>query len=252
MYPNEDTDKANRIERFRRELDACNVLIDCMNYVLDRYEGKLKLTDSEAEQDLQLLVCAMFGKAGKTFNAVIELCCLGFGEDALILLRSNGNLMINLLYILAKDSVERAADFIAYGHREQAKYLKLNHNDKPPPEWMKFLKWDEIEERARRWEKLTIKQRAGKANQSHHYDVAYRFYSSIEHSDAMAISRYVEEWDENGPKINSSPSDNYVKIALIDNFRVLAIVFFGFCKHFSIDEPDGFSKIQTAWNTLSE
>lgn len=64
----EDTEKAKRIERFRRQLGACNVLIDCMNHVLDRYEGKLNLKGNEAEQDLQLLVCAMFGKAGKNFS----------------------------------------------------------------------------------------------------------------------------------------------------------------------------------------
>ena len=248
MNTSEDLKKTRRMERFEKELRACSVLIECVNSVLERYEGKLTLKGNDTEKDLTLLVSAMFGKAGKTFRAVIELCCLGFGEDALVLLRSNINLMINLLYILFENSLERAGDYIAHGHVEQRKYLKLAHNAEP--EGLKRVRWNEIEPRASRWKKLTIEGKAAKAKQSYHYDVGYRFYSSIEHSDAMAVSRYVDEKEELGPTISSSPSDNFVDIALIHNFQVMANVVYGFCKHFLIKDADIDRRIDEVWKGL--
>ncbi|KFI23944.1 hypothetical protein [Nitrosococcus oceani] len=85
-----------RYERFQQEFRAQNILGDCINEIIDQHGDKLELRDGE-ERDLSLLVAsAFFGKAQKTFQAVIRLCALGFGEDALILVRSNINLLINI------------------------------------------------------------------------------------------------------------------------------------------------------------
>ena len=115
-----NSDSEERKGRFLRELRAYDLLLSKVNEVLDR-TAEIKVRNTQPERDLDLLVAAMHGKAGKTYQAVLELCMLGFGEDVLVLLRSNINLMINLLYILSEDSAKPAEDLIAYSHKQQEK-----------------------------------------------------------------------------------------------------------------------------------
>ncbi len=244
------TDEETRVLKFQKHFNASDVLMNCMIEVTEKHKARIKLRGNKAEKDLDLLVATMYGKAAKTFGAVLKLCRLGFGEDALILIRANVNLMINFFYILSENSVERAGDLIAYSHQEQKKYLQVGH--KAEPEWMKQLNWGEINERAKQWDRVKIRERAEKAKQLSHYDVGYRFYSSIEHSDAVALSRYIEKWDEEGVKISSDPSDNDVSIALTHNFWSMANIFLGFCAHFSIKEEGLKRRLNEKWTTLAE
>src|SRR5215467_4333035 len=57
-----------------------------------------------------------------------------------------------------------------------------------------------------------------------HYQQGYRFYSSIEHSDVMAISGYVQDRDKPNYRI-TGPSDQYLDIALAHNFYVMTDLF---------------------------
>lgn len=244
------TDEESRKLRFPREIEATQFLIDAMNQVTIKYEGKINLRKDLLERDLDLLISTMYGKASKSFEAITRLCCLGFGEDALVVLRANVNLMINFFYILSENQLERARNLIAYSHQQQKKYLRINHQAEP--EWMEKVKWDEVNEKANRWGCVTIEERAKKAKQLYHYDTGYRFYSSIEHSDAVALSGYVEKWDEVGPKIANVPSDRFVSIALVHNFWTMSKIFLGFCSHFSIKEPEQEQGLDKHWNNLGK
>jgi len=165
-------DKDARIKRFQREFDANDTLTKHMVAVMRNHSGKLKLRGTIAEKDLDLAVAAMFSKAEKTYEAILELCARGFGEDATTLLRGNVNLMINLYYILADDSVSRGSAFIAHGHSEQAKYLRLAHRELP--EDLTRLDWEKIEKLAAEWRAVTIETKAEKAKQGYHYNVGYQ------------------------------------------------------------------------------
>jgi hypothetical protein len=243
-----NVDKAERIKRFQREFDANDTVTKSITTVLEKYRDKLRLRGDVAEKDLDLAVSAMFVKGEKTFEAILELCCRGFGEDALTLLRSNINLMINLYYILAEDTAARATAFVAHGHCEQKKYLEIG--DRAMPKEMEQLDWEKIEKFAAEWKNVSIRTKAEKAKQLYHYNFGYRFYSSIEHSDGWAIFRYVETWDEKGPKLRGEPSDILVDIALPHNFWVMSNIFLGFCSHFKIDEPAIMRELDDKWQTL--
>ncbi|OGQ62351.1 MAG: hypothetical protein A2W73_04940 [Deltaproteobacteria bacterium RIFCSPLOWO2_12_55_13] len=243
-----NVDKAERIKRFQREFDANDTLTKSILTVLEKYRDKLRLRGDVADKDLDLAVSAMFVKAEKTFEAILELCCRGFGEDALTLLRSNINLMINFYYILAEDSVARASAFIAHGHCKQKKYVQ--NGGRAMPKDLEQLDWEKIQKLAAEWEKVSIKTKAEKAKQLYHYNVGYKFYSSIEHSDSWAISRYVETWDEKGPKLRGGPSDTLVDIALPHNFWVMSNIFLGFCSHFKIEQPSVMRELDDNWQAL--
>jgi hypothetical protein len=216
-----------------------------MNRTLNENEGKIRTRDEVKENDLDQLIAAMFGKASKTFLAALEVCFLGYGDDALVLLRTNINLLINMSYVLKENSVQRAGDFIAYSHFEQKRYLDLHGGRKPG--WFGKVNWSECEKRAAAWRKTAIQKRAEEAGESFHYNVGYRFYSSIEHSDAQSLSSYLEGKGTGTLHVNSGPSDKYVTLALEHNFAVMANVFYKFCEHFSIEFSQCESELNAAY-----
>ncbi len=245
MFDAERTrDVEARFRRFQKLFQLQGNLWDLVNNLLDHAEVKLRDGD---ERDLSLLVGASFGKALKTFCGIHDLCLAGWGEDALILLRSNVNLLINLGYILGDaDPVERAADFIAFSYAAHVKYLKRAHGVERPP-WRSTMSDDELKMRAKRWDDVRISERAARIPKFH-YTTGYAFYSSFEHSDAMALNAYIADWDEVGPRINAGPSDDHVAVALGHNATVLADVLLLYCRSFKIERPDIFEKIQTLLN----
>ena len=97
-----------RFQRFEKVFLALDQLGDYINSVLSSEDMRIR---DGREQDLSLLVVAALGKGLKTFQAISNLCLLGRGEGALVLLRSNVNLLINLAYIRSADEpVDRADD----------------------------------------------------------------------------------------------------------------------------------------------
>lgn len=233
-----DADRIKDAEaRFRRFEKLFRVQIriwELVNMLLDQETVRLR---SGAERDLSLVVGASLGKAMKTFQGVHELCLTGWGEDAMILLRSNVNLLINLGFILGdQEPVERAHDFIAFSYLERVKYLKTAHGAEKPP-WRSQIAPEELDTRAQRWKSVNIRERAERV-QRIHYTTGYAFYSSIEHSDAMALNGYIAEWDEVGPRINAGPNDDHIEVTLGHNAIVLADVLGLCCRHFDVGRPD--------------
>jgi hypothetical protein len=238
-----------RYYRFQQEFKAQNLLGDLINEVFDQYNSQLTIREGE-ERDLSILVvAAVFGKAQKTFQTITRLCALGYGEDAIVLLRSNINLLINIGFILTDTNpVERAKEFIAYGLQERIKYINLAHGGKLP-EWMKNINIEENREKAEKWRKLSIEARA-KQLPTLHYTEGYRLYSSLEHADVMELNEYIYKDDDGELLINSAPSDAYLYIALVHNFCVMADFFINVLNYFNIQRLDIVEKIQATWRSL--
>ena len=133
------TEDHGRYERFQQEFVAQNVIEDVIDEILERHGDALKEREGEGRDLSRLVGGFCFGKAHKTFQAIIRLCALGFGEDAATLLRSNINLLINIYFILNNaNPIERCDEFIAYSIYERMKYIDNAHGGKQP-EWMKKI-----------------------------------------------------------------------------------------------------------------
>lgn len=249
LAPDLFDDAGPRFERFERLFRAQDDLGDLVNQVLDEEGDKIKVRDGP-DRPLSVLMGPALGKAMKSFQAVQRLCLLGFGEDALLVLRSNVNLLINLGFILADpEPNERAADLIAYSYSQFAKYLKEAHRANTPPAEPPFEK-EELKLRAKRWNGTKIRERA-KRVPAFHYTTGYQFYSSIEHCDAMALFAYIGEWDEVGPRILAGPNDSHVEVALQHNFMVMADILYLVCKYYGIERPEVFEKIRNISEQLA-
>lgn len=246
-----DRERAQDAEaRFRRFAKLFRIqarIWELVNDVLDHADIKVR---DGAERDLSLVVGASLGKALKAFDGVHQLCMAGWGEDALIVLRANVNLLINLAYILRDpEPAERAADFIAFSATERAKYLKTAHDASPP--WKSSMTEDEQKIRAKRWDSVRIKERSEQVPKFH-YTMGYALYSSFEHSDAMALNDYIAEWNEIGLRINAGPSDKHVEVALGHNAMVLADILVLFCDYFKIERTDVAEEIKGLLEAMHE
>jgi len=110
---------------------------------------------------------------------------------------------------------------------------------------------DELKTRARRWDAVSIKQRSERVAKLH-YTTGYAFYSSIEHSDAMALSGYIAEWNEVGPRLNAGPTDDYLEIVLGHSAMVLAEVLMLHLRHFEIERPDIVTRVNELVNSITQ
>lgn len=240
---------AERYQRFARHLRLQDAVGDRVNQVLDEETAKIKIRDGE-QRLLSVLMGPLLGKALKTFQAVQRLCVLGYGEDAAVLIRSNVNLLVNLVYIVSDEAPDtRASEFVADGWARYVKLMKqafdleVNETDAP-------LLVAEIPTLAKAWDKNNIADRA-KRLPEHHYNIGYKFYSGIEHSDALALSGYIGDWNEVGPRIESGPSDSHVEPVLMHNAEVMATVLDYACRYWGINRPDISSELKAAFDVFT-
>jgi hypothetical protein len=68
----------------------------------------------------------------------------------------------------------------------------------------------------------------------------------------MALNSYISEWNEKGPQIGSGPSDEYLGIALVHSFSVMADLLVTVLQYFSIDCPNVLEKLQQTWSELGK
>lgn len=241
---------AERYGRFARYFRLQDAVRDGVNRMLREEAGKFRVEDGP-RRILSLVVATVLGKALKTFHAVNRLCALGFGEDAAVLLRSNVNLLINLVYIIRDEApAVRAQEFAAAAWAHHVTTMRMGFqtavNDADAP-----LPAAEIPALARAWNRHTIEERARRLPHQHHYNIGYRFYSGIEHSDPLALAGYLT-WKEAGPHIDSGPTDSHIGPVLMHNADVMANVLDYTCQHWGIERPDIFAEMKAAFGTFSE
>jgi hypothetical protein len=245
-----------RFERFRLEFMSQRVIDDVMDAMLERYREAMKLRGGEEQELYRLVVGFCFAKAHKTFHATQRLCALGFGEDAAILLRSNINLLINMHFILRNDNpVERCKEFIDYSVYERRRYIDSAHQA-TQPDWMEKVGTqnpDEMKARVKKWKDNTIKTRAksmGDERFQLHYMQGYRFYSSLEHADVMALVGYIDE-NESGFTASSAARDDYIGLVLAHNVLVMGDILIGAINYFSLPCPDLVEKLTATYQALN-
>jgi hypothetical protein len=208
-------------------------------------DGRLRMTGPA----LKVLGASVFGKALKTLDAIRLLCESGYGEDAMILARSLVNLAINLGYIgRAPDPDERASDFVASGRIARRDFLR--QFPQHPADWRKDVEWAALEERAKRWDGIRIRDRAHEAGMDDFYREFYRFGSSYEHSDSASLSGYFGASDETNQEIDADPSDDLVDLVIGCTFKAMAVLTEILVAGFRLDEAERIGKLRAAFAQL--
>ncbi len=189
-------------------------------------------------------VTALFAKGWKGYFAVMLLAEHGYGADAMIVARSLTGLCIDLAYICAEESDERARDWIAVGRWARRK-MALGFGRETADEHR--TDWRAIGARVKRWiGRGAIKDRAKRGSCLDLYDVAYVHGSSFEHSDAWSSSSYLE-WRSNDVLVKTSQSEAHVSNAVF----IASFVFLRLCTiwgdFFGIASESTYQKMHESW-----
>lgn len=239
-----------RYARFTRLFRLQGDVGDLVNKVLDDEVEKIQVRHG-SNRLLSMIIGPLLGKAMKTFQAVERLCLLGYGEDVAVLLRSNVNLLVNLAYIVSDANPnDRAKEFVADARIRYTKFMKNAFDHAVSPEDSP-LPSDELEPLAKQWSKVTVADRAKKLPE-HHYKTGYKFYSGIEHSDAVALFGYISDWNDVGPRIESGPSDSHVDVVLMHSAEVMATILDYVCRYWGIERPDIFTKLNDLFRAVTQ
>jgi hypothetical protein len=236
-----DPEVGARYGRLEDIFRAHDTLATLINRILDEEGARMTVRDGR-EHLLSTFVSACLGRGMRDCEATSRLCLLGFGEQAMIVLRSTVNLLVNLNYILTDaDPMDRLDEFLAFSHEQFVKFMLGGYGQKVDwePDWTS-------EERARKvkaWKATGIGGRA-KRLAKHHYEIGYRFYSSAEHADVLALLDRID-WDgEDGPRVSCGSSDQKIDVTLYHSFMVMAELLDLVCRYFNIKRPDVFNEIR--------
>ena len=106
-----------------------------------------------------------------------------------------------------------------------------------------------MKRRTKEWTGTKIAKRAEGAP-SLHYLQGYKFYSSFEHSDALALDSYVTVHDDGFLEVEAGERDEYVGPALVHSWSVMAEVFVATSRHFKISIAETERELQEMWPRL--
>lgn len=227
--------------RYGEHLRVLSAMDNEINGLLKRHNGNLR-----ASSACPAVVCFLFGKSLKSIDAAKLLAGRGYGEDALILLRTVLESLFSAAYISDGDSEERAQDWIADGYCEQVAFIKRFPEEALPP-WIERWNPEEAAVRAARWP--NIKKRATEGGLTDLYDKRYSFLCSLAHSDAWSSGTYVD--DSEGFRVATEPSIKHVDIALLAAAELLPPLTECFCRAFHI-VADEQSILRRLGKSLSE
>lgn len=166
----------------------------------------------------------------------------------MVVARSLVNATIDLGYIGAADSEERARQWSAVGVKAQREYLA---QDGKVPDGNEDLSWAKIEARTKLWKALKIERRAELVGLGDLYQIAYRAGSSPEHSDSWSSTHYLYEIPGGGLGFQIGPSENGVANALSMACWGMSEAFLRWCRFFEFDEDAATQRVTEIANQFS-
>jgi hypothetical protein len=180
-----------RIAEARERMERFSVLFQAQDLMADVvHELSANLQGRRGEPGISMVVAAALAKAAKSSQAVIHLCTLGFGQDALVVLRSIIDIGISIAYVTgAPDATSRDDRFQSWlgrGWDQERKLRELGFGSQMPLP-VPGITAEELRRRAKAWPPLADR---ATAVQSPDYDRFYRVYSAFDHSDAFALDQY--------------------------------------------------------------
>ena len=230
-----------RAEIRRRHAAAFQLVDDAVRLAtsaLGRNQSKLRTDPGSGAPEA---VAAFFAKGWKTIRAVRLLAVDGYGEDAMILLRSLTNVAIDMAFICSDNTEERLMRWVAsarVARRRLAEHLGMPLPDEEGTDW------NAVEAEANQWSGGGIRQRAEAAGVEHLYMFMYRFGSGFEHPDAWMLSDYVSVRDGRITMEKTEPSPQYVGNALTGAAICLGAMVGCLAQFFAFDHVEELERFQ--------
>ncbi len=234
----------NKIRSEYKALLAFNQeLRNLADKMLDRNEKIVRPKD--------MFTAFAIGKGHKTHGAIFSLCKQGYGEDASILARSLFDLLINLLYIQADKTNERAYQYFSYDWILRKKMFdyalgkpevmgKIRERVSNPKQYdtvvKKIRKQAKLAQKKykytnRGWSGKSLFDMAEEVGRVNAYRTVYRLQCQLDHNASRSMNEYVEN-TQDGIVFNIGQSENWVKESLIIAFDFYYSILVAFNSHF--------------------
>ncbi len=164
-------------------------------------------------------------KLHTSFGGSIELIKKGYGVDAMIIVRSMLNNLINCKWIMSSKQKTKAKNFIKYNFVLRKRFLDIaKEYPKQKSHFLKILteekeiisSYKKVEELftkdINKWSGISIKRMAKEANLGWDYDFIYNLASSLEHSDITSLNQHIESIDDANKlfRFKGGPSTSYI------------------------------------------
>jgi hypothetical protein len=182
-------------------------------------------------------------KGWKTIRAVRLLAVDGYGEDAMILLRSLTNPAIDMAFICRENTEQRLEQWIATARVSRRRLAEQLGKQLPDEEG---TDWRTVEAAANQWNGRGIRQRAEAAGVENFDTLIYRFGSGFEHPDAWMMSDFASEADGFITMKRSVASPRYVGNALTGAAICLAAMLDSLARFFvfeHVEELERFDRL---------
>jgi len=237
----------NKESRINQLYDACNRLIELAKQMLQDCHSK----EQKVQSPYRGIVSFYFRRSWEMFESFIILIKNNRLVDAAVLLRSLCNMFIDLEYI-SVDPATKELKLLKYMleiKRNQLTLINTNLDDLKKSDRNIGLRKDELDTNIKKieeelkikypeeksWELSPIEQRARKAGTTPFmlYNMAYRYYSNIEHHNVLFGQYYVDE-DICEPKLH--PEEELKKLSLFQpeaTLHMFSQLFFEITKKFS-------------------
>lgn len=209
------------------------------------------------------------GKGYKTHGAVLLLCKQGYGEDASILNRSLFDLLINLLFIKADKTDERAYRYFCYDwilrkkmfNYAQGKQLIMDkiqeRVNSPKPNDTTI---NEVEEQAKLvqqkynysnsgWSDKTLFEMAKEVGRFDAYKTVYSLQCQLDHNASRSMNEYAKQDSEGGITFDIGQSENWVEESLVVAFDFYYSILVAFNSHFKASFESKISDLENRYVT---
>ena len=250
--------KQNMENKYKEHLELNKRLYDLVTSAIEQINAK-GLRDKELPL-FSIIVISMLAKTRKHYNSIQELCKLGFGEEAGIIVRSMTNALIDLAYISKHDKralSERFArfDWIIKGQKAEIGERMDKLCKVPSLKGEELKKWEDRKKEIRAhidefrkdykskeskndWSGYFIKTKAEKAGKGTEllYCTVYKYNSDIEHSNATALDKYIDDDTPGKIQFLSEPSESHVEENLRESFNVFVRIADIFFEQFGLED----------------
>lgn len=208
---------------------------------------------------------SLFIKSQKSYQAILELCKKGYGEDAGIILRSLQEGLINVLYILKEDSEKRAERYLHFEVVTRKELMDRIHKNSEtfaeygeiPPEKRKEInrefheyqkkygkiKKDEIKVDRINWSGKKIKDLATSVGMDWDYNFIFYSLSHVAHSNVKGTLEFLKN-DIIKYATIVGPSENYIARALVTSYNYFLNIVKKWCEVFGLDKSKEIQKAE--------
>jgi hypothetical protein len=240
---------------------------DILEFANSLIKSSASMLDGENCNSLPRAIAVYhFAKSLNYLEAIFILSSHGHAREAMVLLRSQLNLLINFKWLLVDGSEERMTRFADFEVIIKKKTMEaIKEFGSLPYDEKTFHIHDEEFERVKKkynltkpkdfyaWSGKTISQMANDVGMTTHYQIVYRKTSEFDHTGPASVRDYLDDTQPPKVIVKIGPKDEYIDFVLLSSLeyfidtKIMTMELFSLELKKSEHEKEIYREIQTKY-----